>query len=108
MPMLDEAEFAVVFGLYRDALRLHKQVEGQEEHPRRGSTLQELYKPCLDEYERLTGFHESNPNAVIHHRLSLYGPPCRACGKPLRTPQAAKCMACGAKPESEIAESAEN
>ena len=102
MPMLDEGEFTVVFGLYRDALRLH--IEGQVEHPRRGSTLQELYKPCLDEYERLTGFHESNPNAVMHHRLSLYGPPCRACGKPLRTPQASKCMACGAKTESETAE----
>lgn len=107
MPMLDEAEFAVVFGLYRDALRLHKQVVGQVEQPRRGSTLQEIYKPCLDEYERLTGFFESNPNAVLHHRLSLYGPPCRACGKPLRTPQASKCMACGAKPELEIAENAE-
>jgi hypothetical protein len=106
--MLDEAEFAIVFALYRDALRLHKQVEGQQEHPRRGGTLQDLYKPCLDEYQRLTGFRESNPNAVMHHRLSLFGPPCHSCGKPLRTPQASKCMACGAKRERDITGDAEN
>jgi hypothetical protein len=96
MPMLNEEEFAVVLAMYRDALRLHKQVEEQHDHPRRGGTLEEIYEPCLDAYERLTGFRESNPNAVMHHRLAIYGHPCRVCGKPLRTPQASKCMACGA------------
>ena len=100
--MLDDEEFAAVFASYRDALRLHKQVEGEHNHPRRGSTLQELFKPNLDEYEKLIGFNESNPNAVIHHRLSLYGTACRACGQPLRTSQASKCMACGAKREPEF------
>jgi hypothetical protein len=58
--------------------------------------LEDVYGPCLDAYERLTGFRETNPNAVMHHRLTTYGPPCRTCGKPLRTPRASKCMACGA------------
>jgi hypothetical protein len=96
MPMLDEAEFAVVAALYRDGFRLVKQIEGGADHPLRGTTLQERFKPCLDAYARLTGFRESNANAVMHHRLALYGPPCSACGKPLRTPRASRCVACGA------------
>ena len=47
-------------------------------------------------YRELTGFHETNPDAIWHHRLSLYGPPCKVCGKPLRTSQAKLCAACGA------------
>lgn len=72
--MLDEQEFAAVAALH-----------GMDS------------KPFLDEYERLTGFRETNPNAVWHHRLALYGPPCRVCSKPLRTPQASRCVACGAE-----------
>jgi hypothetical protein len=41
--------------------------------------------PVVAEYERITGLRETNPNAIYHHRLSLYGPPCQFCGKPLRT-----------------------
>jgi hypothetical protein len=47
-------------------------------------------------YQELTGFTETSPDAIWHHRLSIYGPPCGACGKPLRTPQAKLCAACGA------------
>ena len=46
-------------------------------------------------YEMFTGVEESNPNAAWHHVASLYGPPCPACGKPLRTPEARLCAACG-------------
>jgi len=51
---------------------------------------------ALVAYERITGFKETNPNALFHHRLSIYGPPCRAGGKPLRTPQARFCAMCSA------------
>jgi hypothetical protein len=40
-----------------------------------------FFGPVLREYERITGFRETNPNAVYHHRLSLYGPPCARCQK---------------------------
>ena len=59
--------------------------------------LQAQYADALDLYERLTGYRETNPLALWHHRASLYGPPCSNCGKPLRTPQAKLCAACGAR-----------
>ncbi len=60
-----------------------------------GTDLRERkFSGFLAEYERITGFHETNPNAVFHHRLALYGPPCKKCGKPLRTPEAKLCGAC--------------
>ena len=60
----------------------------------RGDDLKEReFGPVLQEYQRVTGFYETNLNAVYNHRLSLYGPPCRNCRKPLRTPQAKLCAA---------------
>jgi hypothetical protein len=49
----------------------------------------------LDGYNALTGESETNPNTPWNHRISLYGPPCRLCGKPLRSPKATRCVACG-------------
>ncbi len=77
--MLDEDEYTQV---------LKAQVHGE--------TMEQRFAPFLREYERITGLHETNQNAVYHHRLSLYGPPCSSCGKPLRSPRARFCAACGA------------
>jgi hypothetical protein len=66
----------------------------------------ERHKNFLAEYEQLTGFRETNPNAVFHHVASQYGPPCETCGKPLRTPNASFCAACGA-PKAELHSSAD-
>lgn len=80
VPMLDEDEFASVWQLFS-----------------KGPPLKKRLQSTLEEYERITGFAETNPLAVQHHRVSLYGPPCITCGKPLRTPQARHCAACGAQ-----------
>ena len=78
--MLDEEEFYRV-----DSLRW-KGIEG--------TLLERLYAPMLKEYERITGFHETNIGAIYHHRLSLYGPPCNKCNRPLRSPNAKLCGSC--------------
>jgi hypothetical protein len=53
-----------------------------------------IFGPVLAEYERITGFRETNPNAIFHHRVSDYGPPCSFCRRPLRTPKAKLCGHC--------------
>jgi hypothetical protein len=60
----------------------------------RGNYKEEMFGPLLREYERITGIAETNPNAIYHHVLSMYGPPCRKCAKPLRTPRARLCSSC--------------
>jgi len=64
--------------------------EPGEEYPTR-----RRYQYLLAGYQLFTGVEESNPNMVWHHVRSLYGPTCDVCGKPLRTPRARLCAACG-------------
>lgn len=85
VPMLDNDEYRQVMAV---------RGTGKE-----GSILDKMYGPVLAEYERITGLHETNPNAIFRHRVSDYGPPCSCCGKPLRTPQAKICGACMAPVE---------
>ena len=85
IPMLDEAEWSEVIAL--DRRSADRSISEQER--------EDPVQPMLDAYHRLTGFRETNPNAIWHHRLSMYGPPCQGCGKPLRTPEANLCAACG-------------
>ena len=61
---------------------------------RSGKGFKEMFGALIEEYERITGYRETNGNAVFHHRLSMYGPPCARCGKPLRTPRAKLCGSC--------------
>lgn len=95
LPMLDEAEFEQVERLLHngiEATKAYRECQGVslDQVPK-----ERLFQPALDEYERLTGFRETNVNALFHHRISIYGPPCERCGKVLRTPVASKCFECG-------------
>ncbi len=93
IPMLDEDEFASVSHLYREALEATKSDRELHRMPLAGTPTVELFRRVREQYAELTGM-ELHQNAILHHRLSLYGPPCHFCGKPLRTAEAKLCGAC--------------
>lgn len=94
VPMLNEAEYAEAALLYRGGIRATKEFRERWGVPLNDASIDERFRPVRDAYERLTGIKESNENAIMHHRLSLYGPPCKYCHKPLRTPKAKLCASC--------------
>ena len=87
VPMLNEEQYAKAYELYGEAI---------SDINREGGRLVR-FKPLLDYYKEVTGWDETEPNAIMHHRIAQYGPPCEKCGKPYRTPQASFCAACGHK-----------
>ena len=92
IPMLDELEYAsFIDEVFLQPSRLSNDCAPEQAYHIR----QQARSSALDLYFRLTGVRETNVNAIYHHRLSLYGPPCAWCGKPLRTPKAKFCAACG-------------
>jgi len=84
VPMLNEEEFAIAYKLYAEGAEIDRPLE-----------MQIRFKSLLDYYRKLTGEKEKNPNAIMHHRVRDYGPDCPECKKPLRTPIARFCAACG-------------
>jgi hypothetical protein len=72
VPMIDEAEFQALFTAADD-------------------------RAIFQECRALTGMRASiaTRKMLLSHRAAKYGPPCVACGKPLRTPRASFCGECG-------------
>lgn len=97
--MLDEQEWARL-GLNLGTLTRRVRRYRREDGIGLAEAKMRADQEALDVYCAITGFRETTINAVWHHRLSLYGPPCHACGKPLRTPKAKLCAACGAAAEA--------
>jgi len=94
MPMLDEDEYFQVAEVNRDAIQMVKRHREETGLPIRSASVQELYRPVELRYEELTGMKNCDHDAIMHHRISRYGPPCKHCGKPLRTPKAKLCGSC--------------
>src|SRR5688500_11339460 len=94
IPMLDEDEWQVVQTQLNDAMLAVKSFRRETGATLSESPIQSMFQPALDAYERITGYKETNHNALFHHRIALYGPPCHKCGRPLRTPQARLCGSC--------------
>ncbi len=94
LPMLTEEEWQTVSPFLSDGVAQIKAYRELHGCSLAEATSKGFGRFALIAYERLTGVKETNANALFHHRLSLYGPPCHSCGKPLRTPQARFCAAC--------------
>jgi hypothetical protein len=94
LPMLTEGEWEQVAPWLANAVTQIKAYREMHQCSLAEASTKGFGQEGLIAYERITGFKETNPNALFHHRLSIYGPPCRECGKPLRTPQARYCAIC--------------
>ncbi len=92
--MLDEDEFASVGQLYSECIGATKEFRQRWSIPLVDAPVDLLFRPVRQRYEEMTGMTDCNQNAIMHHRISLYGPPCKNCGKPLRTPRAKVCGGC--------------
>lgn len=95
VPMLDETEFAAVEQVHRDCTANVKAYREEHRTALEDAPRADLMRPVLDTYRELTGVTADDADHVLKHRLALIGPPCVACGRPLRTPRAAVCAACG-------------
>lgn len=96
VPMLDEREWELFYpAMGVQGIQHYRQLYQVSLK----EAMERFEQPVLDAYFELTGYRETSYNALWHHRLSLYGPPCSACGKPLRTGRARFCAACGYKRE---------
>ena len=94
--MLDGDEFAVVSDLYSNCMKAAKESRRNLGLSLKDCSLDEHFLPVREAYERMTGAKDiQHHNAIMHHRISIYGSPCKSCGKPLRTPRASFCAACG-------------
>src|ERR1035441_141180 len=100
MPMLDEQEYAEACSLYREFTMGVKKFRQQWNVPLASVDIDERFRPVREWYEQLTGV-SCRENAIMHHRLSHLGNPCRVCGKPLRSPRAKLCVSCGTATRSE-------
>jgi len=95
VPMLTDEEWSLVGPHLADAAEQIKRYREKHSCSLAEARSKGFGAEALAAYKKLTGFDETNADALFHHRLSIYGPPCENCGKPLRTPQARSCAACG-------------
>lgn len=95
VPMLDEDEYSIISELYSGGIRATKEFRQKHSLPLKDLPINDRFLPLLATYEKMTGFHETNANAIMHHRISQYGPPCPCCEKVLRTAITTKCFECG-------------
>src|SRR5688572_12853667 len=87
VPMLEGDEGKKAYELYSAGIKT----------PSGGKGLQSSFKALIDYYKEVTVEEYTNPNAIIHHIVEIYGPQCEKCGKPYRTDKASFCVGCGNK-----------
>jgi hypothetical protein len=100
IPMLEEHEWEQVMPALTEGIRQIQQYRRDHNLTLAETKSRVFGQEALERYFQITGMRETNANALWHHRLSQFGPPCSACGKPLRTPRAKLCAECGTPAEA--------
>ena len=107
VPMLDDEEWALIMRAHEhwdeperslgviNGARISRGLRPLKPEPFGIHPTRYRYQYLLAGYELFTGKEEVDPNVIWHHVRALYGPLCRTCGKPLRTPRARVCAECG-------------
>ena len=99
MPFLSEEEWADIEPLLRPSLRALKDYRERTQESLADALEKNQGLPALVRFKEVTGYSETNVNAIWHHRRSLYGPKCPECGRLFRTSLAKFCAECGYRPE---------
>lgn len=94
--MFDEREWALLEPERIAGLRAVKEYREARGVPLAGVPMPEMYRAALLVHASLSGESDIDPQVIWHHRRSAHGPACTSCGRPLRTPLASSCAACGA------------
>lgn len=97
IPMLTDDEWALISPHLSNAVQQIKAYREENQCSLAEAHARGFGHKALAVYIEITGFKETNANALFHHRRSIYGPICRVCKKPLRTPLARSCVECGAQ-----------
>jgi hypothetical protein len=95
LPMLDEEEWARLEPLLVASIESIQRYRRQHGVSLDDVPIPKMYWSALSMFQKITGVAEIKPQALWHHRRSNLGADCIHCGKPLRTPQANLCAACG-------------
>jgi hypothetical protein len=85
VPMLDDAEWEQVVPHLKNAIAQIKDYRRAQNASLAEAKDHGYGQGALERYRHITGFRETNVNALWHHRVSQFGPPCSSCGRPLRT-----------------------
>lgn len=97
VPMLEEHEWNQLAPSLTEAIEQIKRYREEHKVSINEARQHGYGQAAMQRYFELTGSKVEHPDVLLHHRLILFGPPCRTCGKPLRTPKAKICAECGAE-----------
>jgi hypothetical protein len=100
--MMNEREFAQFEAAYSAAVRGVKSYRARKNVSLIDAPLARFYSPVraiYREFSRRAGLQAPlvRVEHLRQHRLAAYGPPCKSCGLPLRTPEAKLCASCGTR-----------
>jgi hypothetical protein len=95
VPFLNEDEWAQVEPLIRKSVEDVQRYREETGAPVSEALGKRRATASLAKFAQLTGYFETDANAIWHHRRSNYGSTCASCGELLRTTRARRCAGCG-------------